>query len=407
MEYSLDKIVIIGGGTAGWLSALYLNSKFKNSKITLIESDEIGILGAGEGTTGNIVKFLNGLGITSDDMIEKCEATFKTGIDFENWTQPNLMYTHPIDYKPKGQGFSYHFNARLLAKYLKSLAIERGVNWVEGIVDEPIVDESNNIIGLKTIDSIIDTTFVIDCSGFKRLLIGNYYKSNWISYESHLKVNTAIPFFLPHTLTNIRTTTKSIAMKYGWMWQIPLQSRKGCGYIFDSNEISEEDAKKEIIEFVGTDIEFNKPIKFRPGSYENVWIENCVAIGLSGGFLEPLEATSIMTTILQLEAFYDTTLKKMTVEKYNKFVNSINTQNMIFIYYHYLTNRVDTNFWKKVMKTATELPTPLNLLIDSSFNFRPKKELTELFEKDSTITFGEFSYDIINKGIKQTQPPLI
>ena len=409
MEYSLDKIVIVGGGTAGWLSALYLNSKFKNSKITLIESDEIGILGAGEGTTGNIVKFLNNLGISPDDMINNCEATFKTGIDFENWTKPGSIFTHPIDYKPKGDGYAYHFNARLLVKYLKSLAIERGVNWIEGIVTEPILNDTNQIIGLKTIDTMIDASFVIDCSGFKRLLIGNHYKSNWISYEEHLKVNTAIPFFLPTNSINSRTTTKSIAMKYGWMWQIPLQSRRGCGYIFDSTEISEDEAKKEIIEFLGADvdIQFNKPIKFKPGSYENVWIENCLAIGLSGGFLEPLEATSIMTTILQLEAFYDTTLKKMTLKKYNKFVNTINTQNMIFIYYHYLTNRTDSTFWKKVSAAAADLPYPLDLLIDSSYNFKPKKQLVELFEKDSTIIFGSFSYNKINKGIKQTQPPLI
>jgi tryptophan halogenase len=407
MKHNLDNIVIVGGGTAGWLSALYLNNKFKNSKITLIESNEIGILGAGEGTTGNIVKFLNDLGISQDDMLNNCEATFKTGIDFENWTNNRSTYYHPIDYKPKGQGYAYHFNARLLAKYLKALAIERGVNWIEGIVTEPIVDDTNKIIGLKTADSIIDATFVIDCSGFKRLLIGNHYKSKWISYEKHLKVNTAIPFFLPNDNVNIRTTTKSIAMKFGWMWQIPLQSRRGCGYIFDSTEISEEEAKKEIIEFLGVDVEFNKPIKFKPGSYENVWVENCLAIGLSGGFLEPLEATSIMTTILQLEVFCEVISEKITLKKYNKFVNCVNTENMVFIYYHYLTNRTDTNFWKKVKESASELPSPLDLIIDSSYNFNPKKELTDIFLDDASITFGRFSYDIINKGIKQKQKSLI
>lgn len=407
MKYNLDHIVIVGGGTAGWLSALYLNSKFKNSKITLIESNEIGILGAGEGTTGNIVKFLNDLGITPEDMINNCEATFKSGIDFENWTEPNLSYHHPIDYKPKGQGYAYHFNARLLAKYLKSLSIERGVNWIEGIVTEPIVNNENQIIGIKTVDSIIDASFVIDCSGFKRLLIGKHYKSNWVSYESHLKVNTAIPFFIPTGNTDIRTTTKSIAMKYGWMWQIPLQTRKGCGYIFDSTEISEDDAKKEIIEFLGFDVEFNKAIKFKPGSYENVWIENCVAIGLSSGFLEPLEATSIMTVILQLEVFCEVISEKITLKKYNKFVNSVNTQNMIFIYYHYLTNRTDTSFWRKTKESASELPPPLDLIIDSSYNFNPKKEISDIFIDDASITFGEFSYAIINKGIKQKQKSLI
>jgi tryptophan halogenase len=196
-------------------------------------------------------------------------------------------------------------------------------------------------------------------------------------------------------------------MKFGWMWQIPLQSRRGCGYIFDSTEISEEEAKKEIIEFLGVDVEFNKPIKFKPGSYENVWVENCLAIGLSGGFLEPLEATSIMTTILQLEVFCEVISEKITLKKYNKFVNCVNTENMVFIYYHYLTNRTDTNFWKKVKESANELPSPLDLIIDSSYNFNPKKELTDIFLDNASITFGTFSYDIINKGIKQKQKSLI
>jgi hypothetical protein len=196
-------------------------------------------------------------------------------------------------------------------------------------------------------------------------------------------------------------------MKYGWMWQIPLQTRKGCGYIFDSTEISEDDAKKEIIEFLGFDVEFNKAIKFKPGSYENVWIENCVAVGLSSGFLEPLEATSIMTVILQLEVFCEVISEKITLEKYNKFVNSVNTQNMIFIYYHYLTNRTDTSFWRKTKESASELPPPLDLIIDSSYNFNPKKEISDIFVDDASITFGEFSYAIINKGIKQKQKSLI
>ena len=153
MRANLNNIVIVGGGTAGWLTALYLNDKFKESKITLIESEEIGILGAGEGSTVNLKSFLNELGISDDDLIKNCESTLKIGIEFENWTDENSSYFHPLQYDKTfiAPSHSFHFNARLLAQYLKKISMERGVIWVEGIVSDPITNENNEIIGLKTI----------------------------------------------------------------------------------------------------------------------------------------------------------------------------------------------------------------------------------------------------------------
>jgi tryptophan halogenase len=408
MKINLNNISIIGGGTSGWLTALHLNSKLKNSRITLIESNEIGILGAGEGTTGNIVRFLHRLGIKPNDLIENCEATFKEGIDFINWTDNDKSFFHPINFikSDKYLNYSFHINARLFASYLKKIAIERGVIWKEGIVNEPIVNDENEIIGVKIEDgSIIESDFVFDCTGFRRLLIGKYYNSKWISYEKYLKLNSAIPFFLPNNNPKLYTKTDSIALKNGWMWQIPLQSRKGCGYIFDINEITEQEAKQEVIDFLGYDPQFNKLIKFEPGTYEKVWIKNCLSIGLSGGFIEPLEATSIMTQILQLELFEEVVINnKISIEQYNNFINQINTHNMIFIYYHYFGKKESSNFWKKIKKVTNDVPHPLNDIIDKNNDVIKNLDLNEIFD---FVTFSLDSWNIINKGIKNKVKILI
>ena len=400
MKINLDNIVVVGGGTAGWLTALYLKDKFKDSKVTLIESNEIGILGAGEGSTANLKTFLNDLGISDEDLIKNCEATLKIGIDFENWTDDNSSYFHPLQYDTRFivPIHSFHFNARLLAHYLKNLSVERGVIWIEGIVLEPIINQDEEIIGLKTNEAIIDADFVFDCSGFKRLLIGNYYKPKWISYKKHLMVNAAIPFFIENMEKDLYTKTRSIAMKNGWMWQIPLQTRKGCGYIFDNNEITEEEAKNEVREFLGLDVQFNRLIKFEPGCYEEVWIKNCIAVGLSGGFLEPLEATSIMTTVIQLDVFYKMLSKNKTAKNYNELVREVNDQNMLFIYYHYFGKRDDSNFWKKVDGSIKEMPERLKNLLDSDNDFRPKVPTNKIWK--FLEIFPADAWHIINNGVK-------
>lgn len=396
----MNNIVIVGGGTAGWLSALYLNDKFKNSNITLIESDEIGILGAGEGSTANLKTILNELGITDNDLIENCDATFKVGIDFENWTNENDSYFHPLQYNKLGKIpiHAFHFNARLFAKYLKKVSLERGVIWVEGIVEKPITNDNDEIVGLKVGETIVTSDFVIDCTGFRRLLIGNHYKSKWKSYSEHLKVNAAIPFFIHENTNELYTKTRSIAMNHGWMWQIPLQTRKGCGYIFDMNEITEEEAKQEVIKFLGHNVEFNKLIKFEPGCYEKVWIKNCIAIGLSGGFLEPLEATSIMTTVIQLIVFYNMTMKNKTPENYNDLVHEVNNQNMLFIYYHYFGNKDTTFFWKKVMESRKNKPKRLLDIIDNQDNIKSDIKINEVWK--FLEIFPIDAWNIINNGIK-------
>jgi tryptophan halogenase len=413
------KVVIVGGGTAGWLSALYLNRLLPKSEITLIESEDIGILGAGEGSVPIFPQFLASLGINEADFIKKTNATFKVGIHFQNWKNDGSSYFHPfqlgnftfldtthltdsgnpmelglpdlgvdyplINFLANGESlnenivshklaysnkspyivedgrlkmlnqYSYHFDAALLAKYLKDLAKSRGVQRVVGDVTKINKDGFGNITSVVAEGITFKSDFVFDCSGFHRLLIGKEYQSNWISYKDKLKVDRAIPFFLEQEDDYIKSYTEAIAMDYGWMWKIPLQNRYGCGYIFDSNYIDWEDAKKEVERFVGKPITINRQIEFNAGRFEKVWINNCISVGLSSGFTEPLEATAIWTIIEQLTHLSKTSLELNTQsirDEYNEYVGKFNDSISDFLHFHYLTNKTNTPFWKDYQSTT-------------------------------------------------------
>jgi len=410
-------IVVVGGGTAGWLTALYAKLMLPQNKIVLIESEEIGILGAGEGSTPRLVQFLNLLGISTEDLIKNASVSIKNGIKFTNWSEKNQPYMHPFgsmfpasnDYNFSlipdvevdtafshilssafdhdiekfsfVQNFSFlnkvpffdnenfqdkdfltepissislHFDAHLLAKYLRFVGESRGIIRKEGVVKNIFANENGEIVSLQTNNENIDVDFVFDCTGFKRLIIGNFYKSKWKSHEEFLPVNKAIPFALP-TDKEIPPYTESIAMDYGWMWKIPLQHRYGCGYVFDSNMISEEDAKNELDIFMGFEVESPKSFSFSAGNYEKIWIKNCLAVGLSAGFVEPLEATSIWQSITVLVNFFSSygnlvTNNEKIKDNFNKRY-SLETREVVdFIYLHYVTDKKNTKFWKNFTK---------------------------------------------------------
>ena len=389
------RITIVGGGTAGWLTALHINKLFDgNADITLIESSEIGILGAGEGSVPHLINFLENLDIDINEVIRQTNGTHKIGVSFENWNGDGKKYMHeffsidteftytdeyfmgfllnsgkdlnsevaakvlaynnraPID-KAKNPytGYSIHFDSYLMAEFLKKKGLERGIKLIEGIVTEIGHNNLNYITALKLeSNEIINTDFVFDCSGFKRLVIGKFFESNWVSYSNRLKVNTALPFQLKQTTHYIEPYTKAIAMDYGWLWQIPLQHRIGCGYLYDSTLIDIDSAKDEIRNHFNTDITFGNPIKFEAGYYGQTWINNCIAIGLSAGFSEPLEATSLLMTTYSLELLKVNDLKYITqdsIEKYNSLVFQTNADIIDFLQLHYFTKRNDTSFWNE------------------------------------------------------------
>jgi tryptophan halogenase len=466
----MNNVVIVGGGTAGWITALYVNKVFPNKNITLIESSEIGILGAGEGATPHLISFLDFVGIPISDLVKNCDATIKNGIKFTNWKNDKSFYyhsfypnddlsfagfstdrrackTHPlvltamylnkkindIDFGlkvseknlvPYFKGninpflpdpilkynrlglISLHFNALKLANRLKEISISRGIKHIEGIVENFTLDENNNISKIILKDGKeINADFIFDCSGFSRLIIGKKFNSNWKKHSEYLPVDSALPFFIPIT-DEIPPYTESIAMKYGWMWKIPLQSRFGCGYVYDSSLITEEEAAKEIEEFLGFEPDYPRKnkgsFKFNAGYFEEPWINNCIAIGLSAGFIEPLEATSIWTTLLSLEYVlanveYLELNKKYHRDDFNLYFKKINDDVVNFIYFHYMSNRTDTEFWKKF--TYDNAPKSLKNKLDAwEFRFPSTNDLSELWSDYNWICVSD-GLSRLNKNI--------
>jgi tryptophan halogenase len=337
------KIVVLGGGTAGWLTALFVKKFFKNSKVTLIESDKIGILGAGEGSTPNFSFIIKQLDIDEEDFLINTKSTIKEGIDFINWKGDNTKYLHDF------QGnHGYHFDARLVADYFKNIAISRKINHIIGDVDS-FKKYKDNIFELSLEDNTkIDIDFIFDCSGFYRRLLGKELNAEWVDTTEYLTVDSAIPFFLPmEDDLNIKsiTRTNAIAMKYGWMWQIPLQHRWGCGYVFDSRYIDSEDAKTEVEEYLGHPIDSPRTIKFKSGYYKDVWIGNCIATGLASSFFEPLEATSLMGVIVQLQILGQLGISYKNRDTYNRLIENKNKEILSFIRHHYICDKLDTQFW--------------------------------------------------------------
>lgn len=411
-------IIVVGGGSAGWLTALAAKKAHPDLNITVIESKDIGILGAGEGSTPQLLSFLQSLDITIADLIKNCDATVKNGIKFTNWNNDNKFYYHAfeptlhsdisitagmqmytassplivksillgndrnaVDFnekisenskipfisqteKDQRLNINYkqlypiavHFNAIKLANYLKDVGVSRGINVINQTVINVSLDSFGNVSSLilENNEKLL-CDFVFDCSGFHRLIIGKTFNSEWKDYKDYLPVNSAVPFFIDIE-EKIPPYTEAIAMKYGWMWKIPLQSRFGCGYVFDSSLISEKDAMLEIEEFLGYVPEYPRKekgaFKFNAGCYERSWINNCISVGLSASFIEPLEATSLWVTVLSLNKIFSSpdwiiSDSEAVRNDFNKFVKSINESIVDFIFLHYMGSRNDTEFWHK------------------------------------------------------------
>lgn len=470
----MDKITIVGGGTSGWLTALYVRQLFPESDIILIKSTDVGILGAGEGSVPLLPTMLSSLKIDENELLNEVKGTFKLGISFENWKGDGDKYIHGFDsieiglntntitnknpisiglpssgmpfyllnliqqnkswvdneasttmcYNNKspyfmfnGQikqsvGYSYHFDAKLMADFLEKKGISRGIKVIDTIVKDFVLNESGDVVQCITENGLkLDTDFVFDCSGFHRLLIGKLYKTKWISYEKYLKVNSAIPFFLEQSNDEITPYTHAVAMKYGWMWKIPLQHRYGCGYIFDKNYITAEEAKKEVEEMLGYEINVPRVLEFSAGRYEKVWVNNCISIGLSAGFTEPIEATSVWIQIMQLMALNRdiiTHRQEFLVKEYNDKVSYINDEILTFLYFHYINKRNDTPFWSDYEKT-TEIPEMLKDRLKSwehrmiNDTDRNSKYGYNLFNLQSWLSVqygnGMLNEDILNREI--------
>ena len=414
----MKKIVIIGGGASAWLTALVVNKFWEDTDVTLIESSKIGILGAGEGGTPNFGRMLALLEINQKEFFENTGSTLKGGLDLYNWTGKNELMRHLFTGDEPSQftnQYAYHFDAKLVAKYFKDIATNRGVKCI----DDEVIRINNNeetIINLELKDSgIIDLDFVFDCSGFARLVIDGIHNEEWVDYSEYLLLNKAFGYFLPQEDTftfKDKTFTEVIAMSSGWMFRIPLQHRWGCGYAFNDNYISVEDAKKEIEDYLGKDVTLQKVFDFKPGTHKRSWIGNSISIGLSYGFIEPLEATALMSTIMQLKRLIDFEFNDELKERYNKWCYEINEQNLCFIRYHYLSERDDTPFWKDCVKMP--IPAKLKNILDENNFLIPRTNselvqalgLEEVYPNELTFFVNNYS-TIFRKNKKVLKKELI
>jgi 2-polyprenyl-6-methoxyphenol hydroxylase-like FAD-dependent oxidoreductase len=343
----IRKIVIVGGGTAGWMSAAPLAQRLGSAcEIVLVESPEIGTIGVGEATLPTIRYYNGALGLDGADFIKKTQATFKLGIEFKDWghlgnrffhgfgdfgpaidnrsphmywlrlaqadkSMPSLdnwsvstvmarngRFTPPAGDRPSAaNAFSYgfHFDAGLYAAYLRDYATQRGVTRIEGMITEVEQHpETGFILAVKLRDGRrVEGDLFIDCSGFRGLLIEGALKAGYDDWSNHLPCNSALAVPCAK-VAQLTPFTRSTAKSAGWVWRIPLQHRTGNGHVYSNAFTTDDEAARVLLEGLdGTALDEPRQLRFTTGRRRKSWVKNCVAIGLSAGFVEPLESTSI------------------------------------------------------------------------------------------------------------------
>lgn len=397
----VNSIIIVGGGTAGWFTAAALSKAVPDIKLTLIESKEIPSIGVGESTLGHINRFFKFLGLRDEDWMRECDATYKVSIGFQDFYKKNEYFQYPfgnvmrdknryvyywlklnaafpdkinfqnfanfVNYNANLSSYNrltdvndenfdfqndvaYHFDAEKFAKYLKNKFCNN-INHYISTVENINVDE-NGIESIQIDGLTLQADLYIDCTGFNSLLIEQKLGIPFISFD-FLKNNAAIAARIPYEKepTDITNTTLCTALSSGWMWQIPLWNRSGCGYVFSKDFQDFENAEKEFrnrINYNG-DIKY---INFRHGYHEKAFYKNVFSIGLAYGFVEPLESTGLLT--IHENIFY---LLEPLIRK-DHYLNAIDIHNINdnctkmmnnfsnFVFHHYImSKRNDSEYW--------------------------------------------------------------
>ena len=441
------RIVVVGGGTAGWMSAAALRRQLPKDdySITLIESDDIGTVGVGEATLPHIKIFNDMLGLNEAQFMRETKATFKLGIQFCDWDRPGDSYIHPFGafgepwggvefqhhwLRAQRQGlkpaplqdfsysvaaarhdkfefpnedpksiratyaYAYHFDAGLYAAFLRTWSIERGVRRIEGQVCDIARQASGDIqeLTLKSGERVPGDLF-IDCSGFRSLLLGGVMGVAWQDWTHWLPCDRA--FALPSKRAGALTPyTRATARRAGWTWRIPLQHRTGNGYVFSSRFISDDDARESLLAIIGGAAQGEpRLLRFLPGRRARAWAGNCVAMGLASGFLEPLESTSIylvqaaVTDLINLMPKRGCTVSDpRLIEEFNRLNDMQYERIRDFLILHYTANgRSGEPLWDYVRS----MPLPDSLVHKLSL-FRSRAALPNyqygLFARDSWLS---------------------
>lgn len=419
MDQRIESVVILGGGTAGWMTASYLAKVFGEAVgITVLEAPTISKIGVGEATVPNLQRvFFDAIGLAEDTWMRECNASYKMGIKFVNWRtggkgEPNprpfgsatdhyyhlfgLLPNHerlplshywtnrklngetdePFDYAcyreppvldaklaPKfldGQrwtNYAWHFDANLVADMLRRFAVkQQNVRHVEDEMTEVRLDERGFITELHAKGGqALAADLFVDCSGFRGLLINQAMREPFLDMSDYLLNDRAVATAVPHddAVDGVEPYTSAIAMSSGWTWKIPLLGRFGTGYVYSSRFATQDEATKEFCGLWGLDPDTTplNHIRFRVGRNRRAWVKNCVSIGLSSCFLEPLESTGIYfitAAIYQLARhFPDKRFDPVLIDRFNREIEVMFDDSRDFIQAHFsFAPRADTAFWR-------------------------------------------------------------
>lgn len=419
MENRIERVVIVGGGTAGWMTAAYLSKALESTaSITVLEAPAIPRIGVGEATVPNLQRvFFDYLGVPEDEWMRECNAAFKTAVKFINWRTPGEgdpiarpldgrsdHFYHPFGLLPELEQFplshywvndrhadrtdepfdyacfreppmmdalraprmadgtpvtryAWHFDAHLVADFLRRFATGRqGVTHVQDEMVDVELDERGFISGLRTKSGgVLSGDLFIDCSGFRGLLINKAMAEPFVDMSDQLLCDSAVATSVPNddAALGVEPYTSAIAMPSGWTWKIPMLGRFGTGYVYSSRFAEREEATADLCRLWNLDpreTEFNQ-VRFRVGRNRRAWVKNCVSIGLSSCFLEPLESTGIYfitAAIYQLvKHFPDKGFEQILIDRFNGEIESMFDDTRDFVQAHfYLSPRKDTPFWK-------------------------------------------------------------
>ncbi|QEY14901.1 tryptophan 7-halogenase [Cellvibrio sp. KY-GH-1] len=412
----------MGGGTAGWMTAMLFQHAFQDCTITLVESAATGIIGVGEGSTPALKAFMDALGISESEWMSVCQATYKSGISFRGWSTRNGFeeYFHPFfshfdrdhikalifnsELRRAGKRvhahpnlfsyasylaanslcpitpyafpfevqYGYHFNAAMLGSFLKEKAIERGVVWKSAHVENIALNAEGDIAHLAFEGgAILEGDFFVDCTGFASLITGKTLGTPFIPYSDVLFNDRAVTLASPVEKV-ISTQTVATALNNGWAWKIPLQNRVGNGYVYSSAFCSEAEAEEELRAHLNMNNGEGEArhLKMRVGRAKTMWNRNSLAVGLSQGFLEPLEATALALVQLTLVRFVKLYKAGVYTNQYAEQLNSEIAEAFDnvkdYIHTHYLTSdREDTPYWRACRQNSAAASNRLKLVLQT------------------------------------------
>jgi tryptophan halogenase len=453
-EDRIRRVVIVGGGTAGWMTAAALSKIFgamDGLAIELVESEAIGTVGVGEATIPQLTLFNNLLGIDEDEFIKATHGTYKLGIEFRDWTRLGHSYVHPFGFygvdmagiefhhhwlKARALGdtseleeysisavaglksrmmrprpdlpnspvsrlvYAYQFDAALYARFLRRLAEGWGVTRTEGKIIDVVQNGESGFVEAIVLESgaRVEGDFFIDCTGFRGLLIEQTLKSGFEDWGHWLPNDRAIA--IPcESSADEQPLTRATARPAGWQWRIPLQHRVGNGYVYSSAHISDEQALQTLLANLdGQTLADPNFLRFRAGRRKQAWVKNVLAIGLAGGFLEPLESTSIhliqtgiarLMTLFPTRRFSDAEIRRYNDRTAREYAD---IRDFIVLHFH-ATERDDTDYW-----IYNRTMTPPDGLLEKFEMFRSNGRIFR--EQDDLFTETSWLAVLVGQGLQ-------